>query len=359
MDIGFNPKNAVLSRIQLSQAGYGKKAAEQFERELLERVSHLPGVQAAGYADAVPLQDQPTAAVFAQETTDFRPTNRAFVSFSFDVSPGYFAAAQTPLLEGRDISFTDNDKAPAVAVVNRQFARSLFHSDHVIGRYFKDVAGHSIQIVGMVADGKYFLLSEDPQEAAFLPILQKPSTAMSLVVRTKPDASGGSTGAMAEMVRKLIRESDAAVPILTASPWSNNLGMSYFPSRVATVALGLFGAFGLLLSVTGTFGLASYTVSKRMRELSIRVALGAAAKQILAAALGRMAILLASGSVLGLLLGIATGKVLSVIVFQATAQDPWVLAAVGVTLLLTGMLAVAGPIRRVLHLDPALLSRDQ
>src|SRR5438270_11866473 len=109
--------------------------------------------------------------------------------------------------------------------------------------------------------------------------------------------------------------------------------MSFFPAQVATIALGLFGAFGLLLSITGTFGLASYTVSKRMRELSIRVALGAAAKQILSAALGRMLILLATGSILGLLLGIGAGKVLSVIVFQATAQDPWVLAAVGLTLL--------------------------
>jgi ABC-type antimicrobial peptide transport system permease subunit len=135
--------------------------------------------------------------------------------------------------------------------------------------------------------------------------------------------------------------------------------MSFFPAQVATVALGLFGAFGLLLSVTGTFGLASYTVSKRIRELSIRVALGAQARQILSAALGRMLVLLAGGSLAGLLLGIAASKVLSVVVFQATAQDPVVLAAVGLTILLTGCLSVAGPVRRALRIDPANVLREQ
>ncbi len=128
---------------------------------------------------------------------------------------------------------------------------------------------------------------------------------------------------------------------------------------MATVALGLFGAFGLLLTITGTFGLASYTVRKRLRELGIRVALGAAAKQILSAALGRMLILLAAGSVVGMLLGAAASRVLSAIVYHASAQDPLVLAAVAVTTLLTGSLAVANPVRRALHINPAKLLREQ
>jgi ABC-type antimicrobial peptide transport system permease subunit len=135
--------------------------------------------------------------------------------------------------------------------------------------------------------------------------------------------------------------------------------MSFFPAQVATVALGLFGAFGLLLSITGTFGLASYTVSKRVRELSIRVALGAQPKQVLLAALGRMLVLLAGGSLIGLLLGVAASRVLSVIVFQASAQDPIVLSAVALTILVTGCLAVAGPVRRALHIDPANVLREQ
>ncbi len=208
--------------------------------------------------------------------------------------------------------------------------------------------------MGIVADGKNISLSEEPQAAAFFPILQAASTATALVVRTRRD-----TADMTALIRKAVRDLDPAVPIQESGSWTSQLAMSLFPAQVATVALGLFGAFGLLLSITGTFGLASYTVSKRMRELSIRVALGAEAKQILSAALGRMLILVASGSVVGILLGAATSRVLSAIVYQATAQDPFVLVAVVFTTLLAGLLSVANPVRRVLHIDPANLLREQ
>ena len=164
---------------------------------------------------------------------------------------------------------------------------------------------------------------------------------------------------METAVRMAVRDLDPTIPIRESSEWKSQLAMNFFPSQVATVALGIFGAFGLLLSVAGTFGLASYTVSKRLRELSIRVALGAQAKQILSAALGRMLILLACGSIVGLLLGVAASRLLSAIVYQATAQDPFVLAAVALTLLLTGALSVAGPVRRALHVDPANVLREQ
>jgi ABC-type antimicrobial peptide transport system permease subunit len=157
----------------------------------------------------------------------------------------------------------------------------------------------------------------------------------------------------------VIRDLDPAVPIRVCAPWKSTLGMTYFVAQVATVALGLFGAFGLLLSITGTFGLASYSVSKRLRELSIRVALGAQARQVLSAALGRMMILLASGSVVGMLLGVAASRVLSAIVYQASAQDPFVLGAVALTVLVTGSLSVAGPVRRALRIDPANVLREQ
>lgn len=336
VDRGFNPNHAVLTRFDLS-----------------------PGVEAAGYAHGTPLADTPMSAIYSQQTTDFRPSNQAFDTYFYDVSPGYFAAAETPLLEGRDMRWTDTAKTPPVAVVNQQFARHLFRTEHAVGRYFKDIAGHSIEIVGIVTDGKYFTLSEDPQEAAFSPILQQPSTATTLIVRTRPDASGAATSDMAVTIRKLIRDLDPAIPIRVSSSWDSSLAFNLFPSQVATVALGLFGAFGLLLSITGTFGLASYTVSKRLRELSIRVALGAQAKQVLSAALGRMLILLASGSVIGLLLGIAASRVLSAIVFLASAQDPFVLASVALTMVFTGALSVAGPVRRALHIDPANLLREQ
>jgi len=262
-------------------------------------------------------------------------------------------------VSGRDVSFADTEETPAIAVVNQQFARRLFPSDDAVGRYFKNSSGQPIQIIGVVADGKYFSLTEDPAPAAFFPISQKKTTHTSFIVRIRPDSSVVAANDMAATIRSVIRKLDPAVPVRESSPWSNQLGMTLFVSRVATVALGLFGAFGLLLSITGTFGLASYTVSKRRRELSIRVALGAQAKQVLSAALGRMLILLASSSVGGILLGVAAGRVLSAIVYDVTAQDPFVLAAVALTLLLTGSLSVAGPVRRALQIDPANVLREQ
>src|SRR5450755_3098192 len=167
MDMGFNPKHAVLTKFELSQAGYSSESADHFQRQLLERVSALPGVQAAAYAQSTPLSlDTSTSPVFSQQATDFRPSNRAFGTYDYDVSPGYFTAAETPLLSGRDVSFTDTTKTPAVAVVNREFVRRLFHSDdsHIsdaVGRYFKNSSGQPIQIVGIAADGRYLSLSED------------------------------------------------------------------------------------------------------------------------------------------------------------------------------------------------------
>src|SRR5450432_455079 len=333
MDLGFQPQNAVLTKFELNQAGYSSQAADHFQRQLLERVWQLPGVNAAGYANTTPLKgDFYSTDVFSQQTTDFRPSNKAFTTYLFDVSPGYFTAAGTPLLAGRDVSFTDTAKTPAVAVVNRAFARRLFHSDDAVGRYFKNRSGLTIQIVGIVADGKYLMISEDPHEAAFYPISREASTLTALVVRPRGDTSG-----MAATIHKAIRDLDPTIPIRESSAWNSQLAMSFFPSQVATVALGLFGAFGLLLSIAGTFGLASYTVSRRLRELSIRVALGAQAKQILAAALGRMLILLAAGSIVGMILGVAASRVLSAIVYQASAHDPFVLVAVVFTMLLTGL----------------------
>jgi predicted permease len=366
MNMGINPKRAVLTKFELSQAGYSSVAADQFQRQLQEKVAQLPGVEAAAYADATPLSQDTssTPSIFSEQTTDFRPSNKAFGAYGFNVSPGYFTAAETPLLAGRDVSFSDTAKTPPVAVVNQEFARELFHfkdghSDEAVGRYFKSSSGQSMQIVGIVADGRYFTLSEDQEPAVFFPITQRPGTKTSLIVRTQPGFSDVATNDMAASVRKVIRDLDPTIPIRESSAWINQLGLTFFPSQVATVALGLFGLFGLLLSITGTFGLASYTVSKRLRELSIRVALGAQAKQILSAALGRMLILLASGSVVGMLLGVAASRLLSVIVYQAKAQDPFVLGAVALTLLLTGLLSVAGPVRRALHVDPANVLREQ
>ena len=365
LDLGFNPRNAVLTTFDLSQAGYHGVTAEHLQRQLLERVSQLPEVEAAGYSNTSNLNgDNTVPEVFSQQTSDFRPSNKAFSTYEYDVSPGFLAACAIPLLAGRDVSFSDTSTTTPVAIVNQEFVRRLFRTEkgaagNAVGRYFKTSSGVSIQIVGIVGDGKQFLPSETPRAAAYFPVSQRPTTRTSLIVRVRPDPTGAVIGDTVTSIRRVLHDLDPAIPIITSGEWRSLLAMSFFPAQVATVALGLFGAFGLLLSITGTFGLASYTVSKRIRELSIRVALGAQARQVLAAALGSMLILLAGGSLIGLLLGVAASRVLSHIVFQATAQDPIVLAAVAVTILLSGSLAVAAPVRRALRVDPANVLREQ
>jgi ABC-type antimicrobial peptide transport system permease subunit len=286
-------------------------------------------------------------------------TNVAFAAPYYDVSPGYLAAAGTPVVAGRNISSADTAKSPQVALVNQEFARRLFHSDSVIGSYFKNGSGHPIQIVGVLANGKYVTLNEEPSPAIFFPIAQDGSTSTALIVRTHPDPTGVTGREMAAAISKAVRDLDPEIPIQESSAWSSQLGLQLFPAQVATVALSLFGAFGVLLSITGTFGLASYSVTKRLRELSIRVALGAQAKQILAAAVGRMLMLLSIGSSIGLVLGAAASRLLSAVVYQASAQDPIVLSAVAFTMLLTGMVSIANPVRRALRVDPAGLLREQ
>jgi predicted permease len=358
MDLGFNPRGATLTEFQLSQAGYNAETAAQFQRRLLDKVVALPGVKAAGYANTTPLGDDPDSmGIYTTATTEFKSVNKVFDAMHYSVAPGYLQAAETPLLAGRDFSFDDKPNTPPVAIVNEDFVRRFFHGEPAIGKYFRKSGDAPIQIIGVVANGKYLALGENQQPAVFYAITQALNTATTLIVR----GQGGSpdVGALAATVRGVIHDMDPTIPLRQSGSWTDAMALSFFPAEVSTVALSVFGAFGLLLSVAGTFGLASYTVSKRLRELSIRVALGAQGRQILQAALGRMLVLLVCGSVVGIVLGLATSRVLSAIVYHASATDPLVIGLVAMTMIVTGGLAVTGPVRRALHVDPAILLREQ
>ena len=300
MNMGINPKHAMLTKFELSQAGYSNEASDHFQRQLLDRVSHsarrrgsrLRDDHAAlhGY-DGFRMSSRSRPPISSPPTVHSVPSTTGF-------HPGYFTATGTPMLAGRDVSFTDTPKTPAVAIVNQEFARRLFTPDDAVGRYFKNSSGQPSRLWASWPMGNIFLLPKIRKPAAFFPMTQGATGHTSFIVRMRADSSDLAAIDMAATMRKVIRDLDPAIPVRESGPWKNQLGLTFFVSQVATAALGLFGAFGLLLSITGTFGLASYTVSKRLRELSIRVALGAQAKQIFSAALGRMMILLASGSCL-------------------------------------------------------------
>jgi ABC-type antimicrobial peptide transport system permease subunit len=272
----------------------------------------------------------------------------------YNISPGYFEAARTALLTGRSFTWHDDKASPRVAVVNREFAHRIFGSiPNAMGGHYKLGDGSRIQVVGVVEDGKYGSLAEDPQPAMFLPILQSPAGQSCLVVRSNRDPQQ-----LAAAIRSTMRELDPGLPV-TIETWSREMDAALFPSRVATVALGVLGLMGALLSVTGVFGMAAYSVSKRLKELGIRIALGARRKEVLHAALGRAFKLLTFGSAGGLLLGILASRVLASIVYEATPRDPLVLAAVVLAMSLLGLLATWIPARRALSIDPSILLRDE
>ena len=196
-------------------------------------------------------------------------------------------------------------------------------------------------------------LAEDPRAAMFLPILQAPTSSTWLVLRSDRDPQQ-----LASVTRHTLQGLDAGLP-LHIRTWNKELDSALFAPRIATISLGVLGGMGAMLAATGIFGMAAYAVSRRLRELGIRIALGAQRKEILWAALGRAFRLLAFGSCAGLLLGIAAGRLLSSIVYQATPRDPFVLASTVVSMLLLGLVATWLPAMRALKADPLALLHEE
>ena len=317
----------------------------------------IPGVERVGLVNNYPplvFGAGSRANVFKEETRDLRPSNVAAAPFRYDVSPEYFDAAETTLLAGRDFTWYDDKDAPAVAMVNREFAREIFGSvTNAVGRYYRMQDGTRVQVVGVVENGKYQSVTEDHEPAMFLPFLKSPSSQSFLVVR-----SGRDPQQLAASIRSQLRELDAGLPA-DIDTWKNHLVVALFPARVATVSLGVLGVMGAMLSITGIFGMAAYSVSKRLKELGIRIALGAQRKELLQAALGRPFKLLTFGSAAGLLLGILASRVLAFIVYSATPRDPLVMGGVVLAMSLMGLLATWIPAQRALSIDPALLLREE
>jgi macrolide transport system ATP-binding/permease protein len=358
-NFGFEPRNAILVDTALSMSGYSGDQVPAMQRRMIETLETIPGVKSVSYISQIPLGGGgSTSDVFTDQTTDLSAANAAANVQVFKVSPGYFQTAETSLLIGRSLSWQDDKDMPRVALVNALFARRIFGSvTNAVGRYYKLEDGTRVQVAGVVEDGKYYQLTEDPRPAMFLPFLQSPSSLTCLVVRANRDG-GREAEELASAIRGTLRGLDASLP-LTIQTWTQGLGWAMFPSTVATVALGVLGLMGAMLSITGLFGMATYSVSKRLRELGIRMALGAQRKELLGAALGRAVRLLASGSAAGLVLGILATRVLSHIVYQANPHDPLVLAGVVLAMSLLGLVATWIPAHRALLVDPLILLREE
>ena len=354
--LGFQPDGAAVCGYDAGLAGYDESRGRVFQKRALDAVAALPGVESAAYSNSVPLSlDQSTTTVFRENETDFRPRNRFAATFYY-VSPGYFRTAGTRLLAGREFGPQDKVKSPLVAIVNQTFAREVIGTPLPIGRRFRwgIQGGDLVQIVGVAEDGKYQSLTERPQPVVFTPALQNYSSTVVVMVRTaRPESQ------MAAEMRQAIARLDPQVPVFGEGALRQMLGVVYLPMNAAVIALGAFGMLALMLSVTGIYGLSAYTVSRRSREIGVRIAIGAGPAQVLRAVFGRLGTLVAGGALAGLLLGAAASSVLANIVYEATPRDPLVIGGAVLSISLVAMAAAFGPARRAMRVDPVQSLRHE
>jgi predicted permease len=338
----------------MHMAGYSEKDALPVQRRMIDEASRIPGVTAIGIIDSPPLGNSgSSSSVYREGTVDLKPSNAVMEPRYFSISPGYLRAAGTRLLAGRDFTWDDKDGKPKVAIVNETFARKMFANEPAVGRRFEWGDKSLYQIVGVIEDGKYESLTEDPMPAMFFPLAQVPEGETTVVVRSQAPPTEVAAG-----LHRVLTQIDSSLPI-TIHSWTDALALILFPARIATIALVIMGMLAAMLAITGVFGMAAYMVSRRLRELGIRVALGAHRARLMRAALGRPLVVLLSGSAAGLVLGVLASRLLAYLVYEATPSDPLVLGGAVIAMVLIGAVATWIPARRALAVNPAQLLRDE
>ena len=350
--LGFRPQGAMLVDMDVDQVGQASETAAEKRKAIMDAMRSIPGVMAVGAVSHMPMTGGMRGVpIFAPGTTEFTLNNSVLAPYVFGMSPGYLEAAGTRLLDGRDVAWQDTLATPYVAVVNQTFARKLWGKTPALGQHFI-LRGHLTEVVGVAEDGKYHDLQEAPQPVAYPPLTQSEDEA-GFVVR-----SSRAANEMAAELQHTLNGIAPNVPV-TVESWPEAMVAMLFPARTATVALGVMGMLAAMLSVTGIFGMAAYSVSRRKKELGIRVALGARKLQVMRAAVGRPMALLGVGSAVGLIAGALASRLLGQIVYQANPRDPMVVGGAVVTMVVLGVAAAAIPARRALGVDPSRLMREE
>ncbi len=350
--LGFDPQNAMVAEMDWPEVE-GNIPLEK-TKAMIDAVRSIPGVTAAATTSKVPftggLRGVP---VYPPGTTDFSLNNSVLAPYRFTISPGYFEAARTRLISGRDVSWRDTAQTPYVAIVNETFAQKMWGDTPAIGQRFI-ILGHLRQVVGVAENGKYHEMQESPEPVVYLPLSQSDQWHTTFVVR-----SYRAPNQMAPELERILSAMEPNAPI-TVQSWPDAMAGALFAPRAVALALGVMGLLAAMLAVTGIFGMAAYNVSRRMKELGIRVALGARTKHVMSAAVGRPIVLLGAGSLVGLLLcGVFASRLLGQIVYQANPRDPVVVVGAVLTMAMLGIVASAIPALRALAVDPSKLLREE
>jgi predicted permease len=346
---GFVPQHAIEMSFDPNLQGYDGPRSKTFKRQLLERVRALPGVEYAGVSNFVPLSmNINNNSIFVEGAPQERGANIPQAMTS-GASPGFISALGADLLQGRDFVEQDGERKQREAVINETFARRFWPGQSALGKRFslEATAGPWVEVVGVMRDGKYFSLSEDPAPFVFLNLRPENGSYLTLVVRTASEPQS-VIGAL----RSEFQQLDANLPVYNVKTMTEHMALPLFPARVAAMLLGSFGVLALILAAIGIFGVMSYAVSQRTREIGIRMALGANASGILKLVVGHGLKLIVLGMGIGLAGAFAGTRLMSALLYGVSATDS--VTFVVIALLLTGvaLLACYLPARRATKVDP-------
>lgn len=351
---GFNIKDVALASVDLFPNGYDKIKGSTFYTQLIKRAESLPGVSSATVADKLPLRLFGDSSQSVDiEGYSARPGE--MLNFEFDtVGPRYFEIMQIPLVVGRDFSDYDQDNTEAVIIINQTMAHLYWPGRNALGGRVRDRFGVWRRIIGIAHDIKHYNLVEQPRPYMYFPLSQHYKSAMTLIVRMK-----GNPSTALSSVQEVIRGLDPVLPIVGAKTMAEHAEISLFTQKFGSILLGAFGLLALALAVIGIYGVMSYFVSQRTREIGIRIALGAKQSDILLMVGKEGVNLLLFGFAIGITGSLLMGRLLSSLLYGVSGTDFVSFAAVTLLLGSLGMLACYIPASSAAKTDPLTALRYQ
>jgi putative ABC transport system permease protein len=359
-DEGFHPDHLLTFAFEIPDAAY-KNKTPQFYREFFEKLRALPGVESAGGAHNLPMTENLAMISFEDREHPVPEGQQPNVDLTF-VSTRYFRTLQVPLLKGRDFTDADDMKAPQVMIVNQAFAQQYFPGEDVLGKKLKPGAGNGMpggppwrEIVGVVGNIRHLATQREMPAAVYLPESQMPTwCCLRPVVRTSVDPMS-----LEPEVRRLVASMDRDIPVTDMRTMEDLLSLQLAQSRFAMILLGTFAVLALILTVVGLYGVMAYSVSRRTREIGVRLALGAQRSAVMRMVLRDAAALLLMGIAIGVVASLASASVLATALYGVAPRDPLVLALVCVLVGMTGLLATYIPSVRAASIDPMQALRSE
>lgn len=358
VDPGFRADHVLSLRLQPSGPGFANAADRvRYFLQAIDSVRAIPGVTMVGATQHLPLTGFDWHRPVEIEGRPRSPGAAPFTPGWRTVAGDYFRTMGIRLLDGRDFSARDDANAPLAAVVNATFARQQFAGESPLGRRFRvgvEATAPTATIIGVVSDVRYTSITAAPQPEFYVSEQQMPQWAMAIVART-----AGDPMALARTAYSRIASIAPRVPISDVQPVSRLVWSSVAQRRVVMLLLSLFAAVGVILGAVGIYGVVNYAVSARVREIGIRIALGAGRTRVTSMIL-RQGIVLALGGVLaGLVIAFGVSRTVRSLVYDVSPTDPWTYVAVSAVLLLTAALSSWLPARRAARLDPVRAIRAE